>query len=202
MALITFPGYDRFKSFQWTSLDIVGESSSPFTGSAEYQEHPGKLWTGQFTWRFYTEEEARAYDVFLRSLRGKVNTFLLRHPLATTRGVATGTPVINGTGQTGMSLATSGWTPSTTNILRAGDYISFDQVSITRLYQVIEDVDSDASGEATLSIWPNLRVATVDATAITTTDAVGTFRLANNGPRSAVTPPFQYDWTVEFREAI
>ncbi len=93
-----------------------------------------------------------------------------------TVGVATGTPVVNGANQNvtyaaakdtwSQSLVTSGWTNSTTGILKAGDVITLagvyavnpgTKVSTGRLqtFTVLANADSGATtGPATLTISP------------------------------------------------
>jgi hypothetical protein len=71
---------------------------------------------------------------------------------------------------------TTGWTPSITGQLLAGDYL---QIGF-HLHQVCEAVNSDSSGNATISIYPSLRDAPASLTAITLVNCVGLFRLKNN----------------------
>jgi len=95
-------------------------------------------------------------------------------------GVATGTPLVNGGGQTGDTLVTKGWTNSTTGILKAGDVITIANVysinpqtylstGILQQFVVLLDVNSGAStGPASLKISPAINDGT-----LTTTDAEG-----------------------------
>jgi len=90
-----------------------------------------------------------------------------------------GTPLSNGVDQTGSIIVTDGWTASKTGLLKKGDTITFAGVyeinpvtyeSTGRLqsFLVTEDVNSDASGNATISVSPSLNDGT-----LTTTDAEG-----------------------------
>lgn len=96
-----------------------------------------------------------------------------------TVGAHGGTPLTNGAGQTGASLVTDGWTTSVTGLLKAGDVFTIAGVfeinpqnyaSTGRLqhFVVQEDVDSDGSGNATISISPSINDGT-----LTTVDAEG-----------------------------
>jgi len=124
-----------------------------------------------------TREEAEAFNAFLLGLMGQRGTFYLGDPLGkTARGKATGTPLVNGAGQTGNTLITDGWTPSITGILLAGDYIEIN----SRLHKVLVDANSDGSGNATLEIWPRLAVSPGDNQFINTYNCVGIFRLSEN----------------------
>lgn len=95
-------------------------------------------------------------------------------------GVATGTPLVNGAGQTGATLVTKGWTNSVTGILKAGDVFTiagvysinpqtYQSTGILQQFVVTADANSGAStGPAALSISPAINDGT-----LTTTDAEG-----------------------------
>ena len=106
-----------------------------------------------------------------------------------TKGVATGTPLVNGL-QTGASLVTKGWTNSTTGILLKGDIFTIAGVNsvnkinkqdtgVLQQFVVTADANSGAAtGPATLSISPsivisgayqNVTVAAPDNAALTVT---------------------------------
>jgi hypothetical protein len=57
-----------------------------------------------------------------------------------------------------------------------GDYI---QIGL-RLHQITAQVNADASGNATLAIWPSLRETPAGGTAIALVNPVGVFRLSSN----------------------
>lgn len=164
-----------------TPIAVVSESRSPFSLKSQIQQHQGQLWQAEIAVKPMTRASAEEWISFLLKLNGKYGTFLLGDPSgATPRGIATGTPLVNGASQTGNALITDGWTPSQTNILRAGDYIQLGTGSTSRLYKNLEDTNSDAGGNATLTLWPNLRSSPADNSAIVTSSAKGVFRLATN----------------------
>lgn len=71
------------------------------------------------------------------------------------------------------------WTPpgaTSPSLLTVGTGYQFP----ARLYRVLDVVNSDANGNATITIWPSLREATVDGQAITFSKPAGLFRLADN----------------------
>jgi hypothetical protein len=96
------------------------------------------------------------------------------------RGVASGTPLVDGAGQTGNQLNTKGWTPNITGILRAGDWVQLGTGATSRLYKVLDDVNSNANGEATLTLFPNLRSSPANNAALTISSPKGVWRLAAN----------------------
>lgn len=177
---ITFPT-NCVKAVNIRSRNVVGISSSPFTGQQQVYRHPGAWWEMEVTLPPLKRADAEDLNAFLISLNGKYGTFLMGDPANTSpRGIATGSPAVSGAGQTGDSLITSGWTPSITGILKAGDWIQLGTASATRLHKVLADVNSDGSGVASLDIWPNLRDSPANSSAVVINSAKGQWRLAAN----------------------
>lgn len=162
---------------------VVAVTSSPFTLADELQVHQGQAWLANVTLRPMREAEARLWIAFLLALNGMQGTFLMGDPLRTTpRGAGTGTPLVNGAGQSGQSLVTDGWTPSTL-VLKAGDYVQLGSGASAYLHAVLADVTSNGSGQATLDIWPRLRTAPADNAPLTLTSPMGRWRMASNEMR-------------------
>lgn len=78
-----------------------------------------------------------------------------------------GTPVVNGASQTGASLVTNGWTAAAASRLKKGDVFTVAGVyavnpqtrqttGALRQFVVTADVSSDASGNATIPIYPSI----------------------------------------------
>jgi hypothetical protein len=87
---------------------------------------------------------------------------------------------VNGASQTGSSLVIDGATTTQTDWLKAGDWIQLGTGSSSKLHKVVQDVDTDGSGNATLEIWPDLRSSPADNAAINLSTCKGVFRLNNN----------------------
>jgi len=102
---------------------------------------------------------------FLTNLAGQSTTFLLSLPAYTPLGTASGTPLVKGGSQVGTSLVTDGWSLSQT-VLKAGDWIQI--ASDLKVYMVTADAVSDGSGNATISIFPALRLTPADNAIIST----------------------------------
>jgi hypothetical protein len=86
---------------------------------------------------------------------------------AQTVGNYGGTPVVNGANQTGGSIITNGWTASRTGLLNVGDVITFSGVYAVnpqnylstgslKNFTLTAVANSDASGNATLAIFPSI----------------------------------------------
>lgn len=172
-ALPTAPGYS---SVDWIPMNVIGRSRSPFTFAEKLFVWPAEGWEIVVSLpRIKSREVAYAWEAAFLALNGAENTFYFSDPLNTRAlGVGTGTPLVNGADQTGSALITDGWTANTIDILKAGDWLSIDD----KLYRTTASVDSDATGAATLSLWPKIRTAPADNAAISLgADARGTFRL-------------------------
>lgn len=168
-----------------TARNTVGITTSPFTLKQQVQKHAGQRWEAAVTLPPLDRAEAEEWISFLLKLNGSFGTFLLGDPNgASPRGAITGYAsdilLVNGASQIGNSLAIDGATASITNYFRAGDYLQLGGASTSELYKILNDVDTNASGELTVDIWPNLRSSPVDNANITGGNTVGLFRLANN----------------------
>lgn len=93
-----------------------------------------------------------------------------------TVGALGGTPLVNGANQTGTSLISDGWTASVTNVLRQGDIFTLGtgtasvfgvkpqtaasdgatSTGVLQQFVVTDNVNSDASGNATIPISGNI----------------------------------------------
>lgn len=183
--------------------NIVGVSQSPFTAAQQVYKYTGQFWEADITLPPMKREQAEYWISFLLKLNGSYGTFLLGDPNGqTARGVATGTPLVNGASQTGNSLVTDGWTNSTTGILKAGDYIQLGSGATARLYKVLDDVNSDGSGNATLTLFPDLRTSPSDNATITVTNPKGVFRLNAGTTSWDINEASVYGITFGAREAL
>lgn len=154
----------------------------------------------------YIQDAAKgAYRQGSLGMIGGVDTYMSQNVPTHTVGVATGTPLVKGASQNKtyatvkdtmtQTLATDGWTASTTGILKAGDVFTIADVyavnpvtkatlPILRQFTVMADADSGAStGDASLTIYPaiitsgafqNCSAAPADNAAITVLGTGGT----------------------------
>jgi hypothetical protein len=166
-------------SIEWDEHDVVGQNESPFTGQTQSYDWRSAWWEAQVSFPPMNRYSHDAWSAFLSRLRGPLNAFLIGDPKARIpKGCALGTPVVNGSNQSGYSFATRGWKASTKSVLMFGDFIQIGY----RLYKLTDTVDSDASGNATLPIWPPLREQPPEGSGIITRNCKGLFRLkAANG---------------------
>ena len=200
LALPTTTGIAKIRI---SANNVVGVSQSPFTAKQQVYKYTGQFWEAEISLPPMKRSDAEYWISFLLKLNGSYGTFLLGDPNgATARGVATGTPLVKGASQTGSELITDGWTTSTTGILKAGDYIQLGSGSSAKLHKVLDDVNSDSSGNATLTLWPDLRSAPADNAEIVVSGAKGLFRLSTNQQDWDVNEASIYGMTFPAREAL
>ena len=200
---LTLPAAPIFNSARFTARAVVGLSESPFTGQSQVQEYAGQWLEAELSLPPMTRPQAEYWTAFLLKLNGLRGTFLLGDPAGKKpRGVATGTPVVNGAGQTGNALITNGWTISTTGILLAGDYIQLGTGATARLYKVLDDANSDGAGAATLTLWPSLRTSPGSGAAVVVNNTVGLFRLVSNEMVWNIGEAINYGLVIASREAL
>lgn len=181
---LALPTVTGIKSINITARAVVGSTRSPFSGVQKTYEYPGQWFEASATLPPLSRAEAEEWNSFFLKLNGKRGTFLMGDPAGATprgsAGVTPGTPLVNGAGQTGNSLAIDGLPVSVNGYFKAGDWINLGTGSATRLYKNLEDVNTNASGQATLTLWPNLRSSPADNQAVIVANTVGLFRLADN----------------------
>jgi hypothetical protein len=171
-------------SVRFVARNATAISVSPFTFSQSVYRHQGSGWEVDVSLPAMKRDTAEDWVSFLLRLRGVYGTFLIGDPNgATPRGSAAsaaGTPVVAVAGQTGDYLVIDGLPTSATGYLKAGDYIQLGSGATSTLHKVLEDVDSDELGAATLNVFPSIRTAPADGATVTVTNCKGAFRLSTN----------------------
>lgn len=168
---------------------VVGITVSPFTLEEQTFKWPGEQWSIDFRMPpFVSRRIASEWIAFSLKLKGSYGMFLLGDPSARNpQGVATGTPQVDGAGQTENTLITKGWANNVAGILLRGDYIQLGTGAASSLHMVVDDANSDSSGRATLSIEPAIKRSPADSSALVVNNARGVFKLAQNS----------YSWSVD-----
>jgi hypothetical protein len=200
---LTLPTNKKIGPVTFRPKSIVAMTKSPFTASQQVQKHQGQWWEFEAGLPPMLRADAEQWISFFLRLNGVQGTFLLGDPNGeTARGTATGSPLVNGASQTGDELITDGWTGGITGIMKEGDYFSLGSGTSTRLHKVIEDANSDACGNSTLRIWPDLRSSPANNDALDVTAPKGVFRLISNDMPFNITAPNLYGITFGGTEAI
>lgn len=172
LPTVTGPG-GKIRSIEWKHETSVTGSQSPFSLKTQYYDWGGKRISAMVDVAPMRVDDAKKWIAFFLSLNGPEGTFWLPPTVdKTASGIATGTPLVNGGSQTGQSIVTDGWTPSQTGILKAGDWIQIGNY----IYRILQDANSDGSGNATFDIWPKLRTSPANDDPIIVSNPKGQFR--------------------------
>jgi hypothetical protein len=197
------PTNTRIRSIELRAINAVAYSRSPFTFAGQAFAYAGQMWQADVTLPPMKRADAEQWVAWLVSLRGSLGTFLLGDPLGcVARGVATGTPLIKGGSQTGGTINIDGATSGVTGWLKAGDYVQIGSGGTARLHKVLQDANSDGSGNVTLELWPHVRTAPADNAAVTVSSAKGLFRLASNEQAWSINEASIYGITFSAMEAV
>ncbi len=198
MTTYTMPSLTP-NSVKWELVGNTQQFKSPFSGRIQTATRPGSYWQASLTYKALSAGDRASMMAFLASLEGMRHRFTLEYHGAPQLGILTGTPLVDGAGQTGNTLVTDGWTNSQTGIIKAGDMFSVGG----ELKMCTADANSGATtGPATISFVPALRVAPADNAAITVTNPTGTFMLQQNSASWGDVPGILSSFSFNAIEAI
>ena len=109
-----------------------------------------------------TRAEFAPIKAFIMKQRSQLESFTFVPPtISDAQGSASGTISVNGALTAGTTTATiDGMATSTNGILKAGDYFRF--TGQQKVYMAVADLNSDGSGEGTLTFEPPLRANVAD----------------------------------------
>lgn len=106
---------------------------------------------------------AKQYEIGTMGIFGGAMWSLEQGLYQHTIGTCTGTPLVSAANQSGNTITTTGWTASVTQVLKAGDKVAFSGSYMTnpvnqrtyvdlQYFSVAADVNSDSSGNATITL--------------------------------------------------
>lgn len=204
MTILTFPTIRRPSGASYRLRGNTQAHRSPLDGTVQTLEMPGAVWELTVSWDSLSPDDSRVLAAFLAELRGGAGRFFYSPVTwAPRRAAGAGTPLVNGGAQSGVQLATDGWSASV-QAMRAGDWLAFDDsFGRRRLHMVTADVSSNGSGQATLAITPPIRRAPLDNATIEVAAPAGVFRLPDDAaPEMQLRPPMLGQVTLTMVEAL
>lgn len=160
---------------------ILNDIESPaITGALQVSGRTGNRWRVVLTYMNLTGAKREAMWGHLLKLKGRRNRSQV--DMSTIKyvrgGAGGGTPLLVGAHSAGAtSLSIDGASNSITNWLKAADYITIGN----QLVQVDAAVNTNGSGQATLSIWPELHKNYADNTPVNISTPFGVFFLRDPG---------------------
>lgn len=186
-TILDFPADIKIADVTITPEDAVGIRESPSSYRQEVQVFSGQRMRMRVNFREHDEETGSKLETFFLKLRGQAGVFRFFDPYHTQpMGQNLGLPLVDSATAGEQTLTTTGWGPNVNFQLRAGDYIQIGD----NYHRILEDVHSDGSGEATLTVWPDLRASHANGTTIRTINPTGLWRLARQ-PAFSRTPANQ-----------
>ncbi len=195
-----YPSTPIFMSFNLVSNTPAFVSKAQ-SGKRQVRRFGAHLWSLTAKYSALTRDQFAPVYAFAVKQKGQYGTFTIVIPeMSSPLGVGTGTPLVSGAGQVGNTLTTSGWTPNTSSILKAGDI--FNISNDTKVYMVTEDANSDGSGNATLTFEPDMVRTPADASALTVNDVEFTMEFAGPTQQYGANHPLLFTYEVSMIEAL
>lgn len=185
-------------------VTAVGVNVSPFTYSQEVQVSPGQQWGAEFDLPPMLRTQAAQWQAFMLALNGPEGTFLMGDPDALApQGLPTGAPVLDGVHDIGVrKISIKGLVALSVGNLIGGDVIQLGTGLDARMHRVLSSVDADATGKATVDIWPLIRTARADGLEVITSSPMGLWRLASNEMGWKSNALGHHDIVVECMEVV
>lgn len=177
MTIFNIPSTPNFVRSSFQLQSNTQTFASPINRSIQTSEMVGARWIGSYTLPFMKRPSAGLWQSFLIQCRGAGGRFFGFDPDGRPNiGAGSGSPLINGGGQTGNSLTTDGWDPAVEGALMPGDYFSVNG----ELKMITQQIDVDENGFATLVFEPSLRYSPPDNAVINITDPTCIMRLQDD----------------------
>ncbi len=190
----------------WEAVNLESDSptlvSTTVSGRMQSRKIAGQRWAFTASYPPMTRADFMPVWAYIVSKRGQYSTFTVIPPIiGNARGVATGTPLVNGAQSVGdTTIVTDGWTVSTTGIMKAGDFIKFS--GHDKVYMVVSDANSDGSGNTTLTIEPQIITALSDNETITVNNVPFTMRLDKDAQEYKMGTNQFVKFDVDFVESL
>lgn len=201
-TVITFPSIANPADITWQLERKDGRFESPVAGTFQDIVRPGSRWMAQMSWKVLSTNDQQALIAWMTQMaRGGIRSALPNYAYKA-RGTLAGAPLVNGAGQTGYTLNTKGWTPSSSLVLRAGDMFQVTNGTLHQLVMVMADANSDVSGNASVSIEPTLRFAPTDASALVVSAPAAYFAFAKPSASASYLPPRRAALSISLIEDI
>ena len=176
---------------------IVTKTTS---GRVQTRQIDGQKFTIQLSFPPMSRANFAPIKAFIMKQRSRLNTFTVIPPvISNAQGVATGTISVDGAISAGVTTCTiDGMATSTNEILKAGDYIKF----ASHENMAVEDLNSDGSGEGTLTFEPPLREDVANDTVLTYDNVPFFVRLANDVQEYSIITNDLYSYEVDLIESL
>lgn len=173
--IFDLPKDPGFESVAFRAESAVAGAESGLTKSVQVYDWGGKRWQVTCRLPVMSARDGKRWEAKLLELNGRANTFRLFDALVMSpQGVASGSPVF--VSSSGTSVTLDGFVANTLGQLLAGDWFQIGE----KLYRVMTDADSDATGRVTFTTWPEVPSTLAPQTAVEVQCPTGEFRLVES----------------------
>ena len=172
------------------------------SGRVQARQIDGQKFTITLDYAPMSRSNFAPIKAFIMKQRAKLNTFTVIPPIVSNaQGVASGTISVDGAISAGATTCTiDGMATSTSDILKAGDYFRF--TSQDKVYMAVADLDSDGSGEGTLTFEPPLRSDIANDVALIYDNVDFTVRLSNDIQEYSIVTNDLYKYQIDLIENL
>ena len=178
---LTIPSSPYYSKSTWSLQRKTAISLSPFSGAQQVFQYDYALWSATLTLPPMKRSDAANWQAFILKLHGRVGTFLIGDPDARTpRGTISGAVTLGSNAAVGdytISLATS--QTSQVNVFRAGDYIQLGSGATSKLYMIVDDANTNGSGDVDVNIEPPIKTAGTSGNTVVYNNPKGLFRMVS-----------------------
>ena len=192
---LTIPN-QNFSSMSMRIVRATGLNESPFTFHQQSYQYPGAKWEAEVSLPALSYAEAREWEAFFLSLRGRRGTFLMGNPLVTApSGTVNLASLSADSSANSTSISVDGMTSGST--ILAGDYFQLDN----HLYVAVEDT-TFAGGSGDIVFEPPLKSSQLDNAALTFTNPKGLWRLSSDDIGWSINSASLYGFSFACSEVI
>ena len=172
------------------------------SGRVQARQIDGQKFTITLDYAPMSRSNFAPIKAFIMKQRAKLNTFTVIPPIVSNaQGVASGTISVDGAISAGATTCTiDGMATSTSDILKAGDYFRF--AGQDKVYMAVADLDSDGSGEGTLTFEPPLRSDVANDVALIYDNVDFTVRLSNDIQEYSIVTNDLYKYQIDLIENL
>lgn len=151
--MIEFPANISPNGATPTLVDYGGVLRSAIGGATQKIDRLGSRFRVELTYPPMSEVDGRIF--VSRLIRAKREGLRVEYPLLSVNQGSPGAPKVNGSGQTGFTLAAKGFTAGYAG--KEGYWFSIERAGQHYLHNITADFTADVSGNATVNIYPALR---------------------------------------------
>lgn len=197
----SFPTTPKFRAinFQDNRPTLVNQTLS---GKKSARQIGGQYFSFTVQMPAMAQENGQKIFAFLQKQKGAFENFTIQQPLDNLGSDKAQTDIkaVGVHASQDATIACDGFTASTAGVLKAGDMIKFANHS--KVYMVQDDVTSNGSGAATVSISPNLVSGLADNEVVTMNKPAITVYLSTGELMYSTDPSGFYSISFDVREVI